>query len=129
MSLAPPASTLRTLLRHFLDFRMEVVEKRLRYELEELQRRIHILEGFAKIFDALDETIRIIRKSEGKKDAAEKLMKRFGLDAEQVDAILELKLYRLAQLEILSIEKELDEKRKEESASPACSRARPRAGS
>jgi DNA gyrase subunit A len=110
----PARVDLRSLLRHFLDFRMEVVEKRLRFEQEELLRRIHILEGFAKIFDALDETIRIIRKSEGKKDAAEKLMKRFGLDAEQVDAILELRLYRLAQLEILLIQKELDEKRKEE---------------
>jgi DNA gyrase subunit A len=110
----PARLDLRAMLRHFLDFRMEVVEKRLRHDLDELRKRIHILEGFAKIFDALDETIRIIRKSEGKKDAAEKLMKRFGLDADQVDAILELRLYRLAQLEILLIEKELEEKRKEE---------------
>jgi DNA gyrase subunit A len=110
----PARLDLRTMLRHFLDFRMEVVEKRLRHDLAEIRRRIHILEGFAKIFDALDETIRIIRKSEGKKDAAEKLMKRFGLDEEQVDAILELKLYRLAQLEILLIQKDLAEKRKEE---------------
>jgi DNA gyrase subunit A len=109
----PARLNLSALLRHFLDFRMDVVEKRLRHELDELQHRIHILDGFAKIFDALDETIRIIRKSEGKKDAAEKLMKRFEIDAEQVDAILELKLYRLAQLEILLIEKELDEKRRE----------------
>ncbi|HKP62335.1 MAG TPA: DNA topoisomerase IV subunit A [Polyangiales bacterium] len=110
----PARVDLRGLLRHFLDFRMEVVEKRLKFQLAELRRRIHILEGFAKVFDALDETIRIIRKSESKKDAAEKLMKRFDLSAEQVDAILELKLYRLAQLEILLIQKELDEKRKEE---------------
>jgi DNA gyrase subunit A len=110
----PARVDLRLLLRHFLDFRMDVVEKRLRFELEEIQTRIHVLEGFAKVFDALDETIRIIRKSEGKKDAAEKLMKRFELDAEQVEAILELKLYRLAQLEILLIQKELDERRKEE---------------
>ncbi len=72
-----------------------------------------MLEGFAAIFDALDETIRIIRRSEGKKDAAEKLMKRFTLDELQVDAILELKLYRLAKLEILLIEEELETKRKE----------------
>ncbi|HKU39691.1 MAG TPA: DNA topoisomerase IV subunit A [Polyangiales bacterium] len=110
----PARVDLRAMLRHFLDFRMEVVEKRLKFQLDELRRRIHILEGFAKVFDALDETIRIIRKSEGKKDAAEKLMKRFDLSAEQVDAILELKLYRLAQLEILLIQKELDEKRREE---------------
>src|SRR5262249_49630757 len=74
---------------------------------------IHILEGFEKIFDVLDETIAIIRKSDGKEDAAQKLMKRFGLDEEQVDAILELKLYRLAKLEILLIQKELGEKRAE----------------
>jgi DNA gyrase subunit A len=109
----PTRLDLRSLLRHFLDFRMQVVEKRLGHDLSELQKRIHLLEGFAKIFDALDETIRIIRKSEGKKDAAEKLIKRFEIDAEQVDAILELKLYRLAQLEILLIQKDLDEKRRE----------------
>src|SRR5204863_9278888 len=69
-------------------------------------------EGFEKVFDALDEIIRIIRKSDGKPDAAEKVMKRFELDAEQTDAILELKIYRLARLEILIIRNELDEKRK-----------------
>ena len=73
---------------------------------------IHILEGFEKVFDALDEIIRMIRKSDGKADAAEKIMKRFELDAEQTDAILELKIYRLARLEILIIRNELEEKRK-----------------
>jgi DNA gyrase subunit A len=77
-----------------------------------LKRRIHILEGFEKIFDALDEIIRLIRKSDGKADAAEKIMKRFALDADQTDAILELKLYRLARLEILVIQNELADKRK-----------------
>ena len=78
------------MLRYFLDFRMEVVTRRLTHDLEQLKRRIHILEGFETIFDALDETIRIIRRSEGRQDAAEKLMKRFALDQEQVDEILEL---------------------------------------
>jgi DNA gyrase subunit A len=110
---APQRLDLVSILRHFLDFRMEVVTKRLEFDLEQLRRRIHILEGFERIFDVLDETIAIIRKSEGKEDAAQKLMKRFGLDAEQVDAILELKLYRLAKLEILLIQKELGEKRAE----------------
>jgi DNA gyrase subunit A len=109
----PQRLDLVSILRHFLAFRMEVVTKRLQYDLEQLRARIHILEGFEKIFDVLDETIAIIRKSEGKADAAQKLMKRFGLDAEQVDAILELKLYRLAKLEILIIQKELGEKRAE----------------
>src|SRR5207248_6336978 len=55
---------------------------------------------------------RIVRKWDGKTDAADKIMKRFGLDAEQTDAILELKIYRLARLEILVIQQELDDKRR-----------------
>jgi DNA gyrase subunit A len=109
----PARLNLAEMVRHFLDFRMEVVTRRLQYELGELRKRIHILDGFATIFDALDETIRIIRRSDGKQDAAAKLMKRLDLDEMQVDAILELKLYRLAKLEILVIRDELKEKRKE----------------
>jgi DNA gyrase subunit A len=110
---APERMDLRRMVRHFLDFRFDVVTRRTRHDLTLLEKRIHVLEGFATIFDALDETIRIIRRSEGRKDAAEKLMKRFSLDAEQVDAILELKLYRLAQLEILEVREELALKQKE----------------
>ena len=108
----PARLDLKTILRHFLLFRLEVVTKRLEHELAALKKRIHILEGFEKVFDALDEIIRIIRKSDGKADSADKIMKRFDLDAEQTDAILELKIYRLARLEILIIRNELDEKRK-----------------
>lgn len=110
---APERLDLKGALRHFLDFRYDVLIRRLNYQLEKLLERIHILEGFELIFDALDEAIAIIRKSEGKADAAGKLMARFGLDEVQVDAILELKLYRLAKLEILVIRKELKEKRAE----------------
>jgi DNA gyrase subunit A len=108
----PQRLELREALWHFLHFRLEVVTARLEHELEQLRRRIHILEGFEKVFDALDEIIRIIRKSDGKADAADKIIARFALDAEQTDAILELKLYRLARLEILVIQNELAEKRK-----------------
>ncbi len=108
----PERLDLKQILWHFLHFRLDVVTKRLEHELAALQKRIHLLEGFEKVFDALDEIIRIIRKSDGKPDAAEKIMKRFELDAEQTDAILELKIYRLARLEILIITNELTEKRK-----------------
>jgi DNA gyrase subunit A len=111
---APERLDLKQILRHFLDFRMRVVVRRLAFDLAQIRRRIHILEGFVTIFDALDETIRIIRRSQNRQDAAERLEKRFGLSEEQVDAILELRLYRLAQLEIQVIRQELDEKRKEE---------------
>jgi DNA gyrase subunit A len=108
----PERLELHQLLWYFLDFRLKVLTARLEHELENLKRRIHLLEGFEKVFDALDEIIKIIRKSDGKADSAEKIMKRFSLDAEQTDAILELKLYRLARLEILVIQQELAEKRK-----------------
>ena len=108
----PERLDLKAMLWHFLHFRLDVVTNRLGHELEALKKRIHILEGFEKVFDALDEIIRIIRKSEGKADSADKIMKRFELDAEQTDAILELKLYRLARLEILVIQNELADKRK-----------------
>ena len=108
----PERLDLHQILWYFLKFRLDVVTARLEHELQALQRRIHILEGFEKVFDALDEILRIIRKSEGKADAAQKIMARFGLDAEQADAILELKIYRLARLEILLITNELAEKRR-----------------
>ena len=108
----PERLDLKQMLWHFLHFRLEVVTSRLEHEFEQLRKRIHLLEGFEKVFDALDEIIKIIRKSEGKADSAEKIMTRFELDAEQTDAILELKLYRLARLEILVIQNELAEKRK-----------------
>jgi DNA gyrase subunit A len=102
---------LAAMLREFIDFRQETVRRRFEFELEELRRRIHILEGFAVIFDELDEAIRIIRKSDGKADAAVKLSKRFELSDAQTDAILELKLYKLARLEIDAILAELRERK------------------
>jgi DNA gyrase subunit A len=108
----PERLDLKSILWHFLHFRLEVVTSRLEHELDALKKRMHVLEGFEKVFDALDEIIKIIRKSDGKADSAAKIMKRFDLDAEQTDAILELKLYRLARLEILVIQNELADKRK-----------------
>ncbi|MCD0461036.1 DNA gyrase/topoisomerase IV subunit A [Roseiconus lacunae] len=113
----PERLSLKEMLWHFLHFRLEVVTRRLENELAALERRLHILEGFALIFDALDEIIKIIRNSDGKADAATKIMKRFpaeegGLDEDQTDAILELKLYRLARLEINLIRDELKDKNK-----------------
>jgi DNA gyrase subunit A len=108
----PKRMDLHEMLWHFLHFRLEVVTRRLEHELEALKKRVHILEGFEKVFEALDEILKIVRKSEGKQDAASQIMKRFELDAEQTDAILELKIYRLARLEILIIRKELEDKRR-----------------
>jgi len=111
--LVPRRVGLQELLADFLNWRYEVVSARLRYQLKLLLERIHILEGFRKIFRRLDEAIAIIRKSAHREDAAEKLKARFRLDDVQVNAILETRLYRLARLEIKKILDELKEKRKE----------------
>ena len=108
----PERLDLKSMLWHFLHFRLDVVTRRLEHELAALRTRIHVLEGFDKVFNVLDEIIRVIRKSDGKQDAARQIVKRFGLDEVQTEAILELKLYRLARLEILVIRKELEERRK-----------------
>jgi DNA gyrase subunit A len=117
---APNRLGLKEILWYFLQFRLDVITRRLENELAALEKRLHILQGFVTVFDALDEIIRIIRRSDGKADAAQKIMKRFpvgkkgkeGLDAEQTDAILELKLYRLAKLEINLILEEQKKKQK-----------------
>ena len=106
----PERLDLLSILRYFLDFRHEVTQRRLQHDLSELERRIHLLQAFALIFDGLDEAIALIRASDGKADARSRLMVRFGLDEEQAEAILETKLYRLARLEIDAIRQELSEK-------------------
>lgn len=108
----PERLDLRSMLWHFLHFRLEVVTKRLQHELGELNRRMHILEGLAIVFDALDQILKIIRASDGREDAKQKIMAKFKLDEIQTDAILDLRLYRLAKLEILVIQDELKDKRK-----------------
>ena len=109
----PERLGLREILRYFLDFRFETVRKRFEHELRKLRARIHILEGFRLVFNALDEALQIIRTSTGKADASEKLCARFRLDEAQADAILELMLYKIAKLEIKKIMDELREKKEE----------------
>ena len=108
--------SLKDIIQYFLDFRFITVRRRFEYQLRVLKKRIHILEGFAIIFNALDRAIKMIRESSGKADAAEKLMKAFKLDEEQVNAILDAQLYKIAQMEIKKILDELQEKKKEAKA-------------
>jgi DNA gyrase subunit A len=105
--------SLKELLRYFLDFRYDTVRRRFEFELEQLRRRIHILQGFRIIFNALDEALKIIRASSGKQDASERLIARFKLDEIQATAILDAQLYKIAQLEIKKILDELKEKKAE----------------
>jgi len=107
----PARLQLRDLCRHFLDFREQVVTRRLQHELQELETRLHILAGFIIIFSGLDKAIKIIRESQSRDDARDRLMKAFQLDEEQTHAILETRLYQLARLEIDKIRTEQKEKR------------------
>jgi DNA gyrase subunit A len=109
-TMRPERLGLKAILRHFLDFRFLTVKRRFEYDLEKLRERIHILEGFRIVFDALDRALKLIRESEGKKDAAEKLIKVFKLSEIQANAVLDAQLYKIAQLEIQQILDELKEK-------------------
>jgi DNA gyrase subunit A len=109
-ALRPERLGLKAILRHFLDFRFATVRRRFEHDLEKLRERIHILEGFRIIFDALDKALKLIRESEGKKDAAEKLIKVFKIDEIQATAVLDAQLYKIAQMEIQQILDELKEK-------------------
>jgi len=109
----PARVSLTEMLNHFLDFRFDTVKRRFEFQLEQLEERIHILEGFEVIFNGLDKALRIIRRSQGKQDAQATLMRAFPLDEIQTNAILETQLYKISQLEIDKILEELDEKREE----------------
>ena len=106
----PRRLSLKEMLQYFVDFRLATVRRRYEYELELLKKRIHILEGFQIIFNALDKAIKLIRESDGKADASEKLIKTFKLSDIQAEAILDAQLYKIAQLEIKKIIDELEEK-------------------
>lgn len=104
--------SLRTMLQDFLEFRYEVTVRRLKNEVRLLSERIHVLEGFEKVFDGLDEAIRIIRESNGRKHAHEQLRATFALDDLQAEAVLDLRLYKLGRPDILAVRQELADKRK-----------------
>jgi DNA gyrase subunit A len=107
----PARLSLAQICRHFLDFRLEIVTRRLEHEKKKIEERLHILDGFAKIHADLDRALKIIRAAESRADAGAKLGAAFKLDSLQVDAILEIRLYQLARLEISKIQKERREKR------------------
>jgi DNA gyrase subunit A len=107
-NLRPELLSLKQLIEHYVDFRIEVVDRRLSFELRNLEARVHILEGFVIIFDALDEAIKIVRSSSGRSDAAGKLVKRFKLSEIQSFAVVDLRIYQLSKTNIDDITTELN---------------------
>jgi DNA gyrase subunit A len=105
----PVMLNLKDLIKHFVDFRHEVVVRRTKYDLEQAEKRAHILQGYLIALDHLDEVIRIIRESSTPNDAKEKLMSTFGLSDLQSAAILELRLRVLTGMERDKIREEYDD--------------------
>jgi len=96
----PQTMGLKTILMHYLNHQKDVVTKRTQRELEVAENRFHIIEGFIKAIDVMDEIIKTIRGSKSRKDAGQNLIEQFEFSTIQTDAILELMLYRLTGLEI-----------------------------
>ncbi|MBX2963221.1 MAG: DNA gyrase subunit A [Cyclobacteriaceae bacterium] len=105
----PQTLNLKDLIKNFVEHRHEVVVRRTKYELNEAEKRAHILEGYLIALDNLDEVIALIRSSKDPETAKAELMKRFGLSDIQSKAILEMRLQRLTGLEREKIQQEYKE--------------------
>lgn len=106
----PKLYNLKEILEDFIAHRKEVITRRTQYELAVAEARAHILEGLKKALDHIDEIIATIKASNTKEEAKENLMKKFDFSEKQTEAILEMKLQKLAGLERQKIEDELAEK-------------------
>jgi DNA gyrase subunit A len=108
----PQTLSLKALLESFVAFRREVVTRRTRYDLARAEEREHILLGLKKALDHIDEIIALIKKSKDVDDARAGLISKFKFSERQANAILEMRLQRLAALERKKIEDELAELQK-----------------
>ena len=106
----PQVKDLRSILKEWIEYRLDTVKRRLEHRLGKVEAEVHILEGLLIVYLNVDEVIAIIRREDEPKLV---LMKRFKLTDTQVEAILELKLRKLAKLEEMKIQGELKELKKE----------------
>ncbi len=104
----PQTLSLKSVLESFIAHRREVVKRRTEFDLNKALDREHILSGLKKALDHIDEIIKLIKKSKTVEEAREGLMKTFKFSERQANAILEMKLQKLAGLERKKIEEELD---------------------
>ncbi|MBA3901680.1 MAG: DNA gyrase subunit A, partial [Bacteroidetes bacterium] len=105
----PMMLNLKDMIGHFVDHRHEVITRRTQYELNEAEKRAHILEGLLIALDHLDEVISLIRASKTPEEARNGLMAQFNLSEIQARAILDLRLQKLTGLEREGIKAEYDE--------------------
>ena len=105
----PRTLGLKDIISKYIDHQKEVIIRRTKYELEQDEKRVHLLEGYKIALDNIDEVVKIIRGAASDVEAREKLMSRFNLTEIQANAILEMRLRRLTGLEREKIEEELKE--------------------
>jgi DNA gyrase subunit A len=105
----PKLLSLKEMLHLFVQHRQEVVTRKSRFELKKAEARAHILEGLKKAIDQIDAIIATIKASKAPKEAKERLMERFAFSDEQAQAILEMRLQRLTNLERRKIVEEYEE--------------------
>ncbi|MBP3223646.1 MAG: DNA gyrase subunit A, partial [Actinomycetaceae bacterium] len=106
----PRTLSLDGFVRHWVSHQMDVIRRRTEYRLNEILKRLHILEGYLKALDMLDEVISTIRNSPTVDEARSALMAMLDIDEDQANAILEMQLRRLAALERQKILDEYNEK-------------------
>jgi DNA gyrase subunit A len=106
----PRTLGLRDLLFHYLEHQREVVTRRLKHELRQHEKRVHVLRGYLIALDNLDEVIALIRGAEDTDEAREALMERFDFSEVQAQAILDLRLRALTGLERKAVEGEYRDK-------------------
>lgn len=109
----PRVMNVKQLMSAWVDHRIEVVRARTRYELKKAEARAHLLEGYLKALDHLDEIVKLIRASDNRDEAKKELIARYEFTERQANAVLDLRLYQLTGLERAKIEdeyKELQEK-------------------
>lgn len=106
----PMLLNLKDLIQHFVEHREDVVTRRTKFDMAEAERRAHILEGFLKAIDIIDEIIKLIRASQSVEEARNGLMTQFGFSELQAQAIVEMRLRQLTGLERQKLQEEYDEK-------------------
>lgn len=108
----PKQLGMKEMLTAYIEHQKEVVKNRTQYDLEKAEDRAHVLEGLVKALQLLDDVIETIKSSDNRQHAQQNLIEQFAFTERQADAILTLQLYRLTNLEITSLEKELRDVKK-----------------
>lgn len=105
----PKILNLKEIIEYYLEHRREVIERRTRFDLKKAEERLHIVEGLLKALDYLDKIIEIIRSSKDREEAKNNLIENFGFTEVQANAILDMRLVQLTNLERGKLKEEYDE--------------------